>query len=157
MKTFTCTPATSGWICIALTMASTPPAATIAEQLGGLLKAIEPRAAHPCSATVGCLAWVVMAATMSPKPPASTMEVLTSSFPAMALRRVQTCLEIFYNKEYELEHKINVAKIFHQGLPFFLFFCPFIKTSPSWAVHSELQEGGCQDPIVFSSTLYTQT
>lgn len=86
-------------------MASTPPAATVAEQLGGLLKAIEPRAAHPCSATVGCLAWVVMAATMSPRPPASTMEVLTSSFPAMALRRVQTCLEIFYNKEYELEHK----------------------------------------------------
>ena len=120
MKTFTCTPATSGWICIALTMASTPPAATIAEQLGGLLKAIEPRAAHPCSATVGCLAWVVMAATMSPRPPASTMEVLTSSFPAMALRRVQTCLEIFYNKEYELS--TNVAKIFHQGLSFFSFF-----------------------------------
>ena len=84
-------------------MASTPPAPTIAVQFEGLLKAMEPRAPQPCSATIGCLAWVVMATTISPRPPASTMEVLTSSFPAIALRSVQTCFAMFCSfKEQKL-------------------------------------------------------
>ena len=92
----TWTPADWEWICMAFIMASTPPAPTIAVQLVGFLNAMDPRAPQPCSATIGCLAWVVMARTISPRPPASTIEVLTSSFPAIALRRVHTCLAMFW-------------------------------------------------------------
>ena len=82
---------------MAFKMASTPPAPTMAVQLGGLRRAMDPSAAQPCSATVGCLAWVAIAATMSKRPPASTIEVLTSSFPAIALRSVHTCFAMFWN------------------------------------------------------------
>ena len=80
---------------MAFNIASTPPAVTIAEQFGGFLSAMDANAPQPCSATIGCLAWVVMAIMMSSRPPASTIDALTSSFPAIALKRVQTCLAMF--------------------------------------------------------------
>ena len=50
----TCTPITSGWICMALIIASVPFDNTIFAQFSGTLRAIVAKAAQPLSATPAC-------------------------------------------------------------------------------------------------------